>query len=302
MKKEEFTDDEKRLIELRQLDPDSGERDKQRTLVECAEILKKERRFSQAGEINRARVRHIELGIIARLKERSFFQACEKGEVEKVRHLIKEGVKVNAKDEQGWTALLSAAESGQKEIVELLISSGADPLLADKTCGCVPMRLAAGRGYMDIAKILIDHYPNVDVMEYDGDTALVWAASYGHEELVRFLLDKGADINKGNTFEKFTPLIGAVMTGPGESNDDKAYHMVTLLIHKGANVNAGDDHNFTALYWAATRGYYKTATLLIDSGAVVNCRLIDGRTPLSEAKRKGDKTMTELLIKHGAKE
>jgi len=51
--------------------------------------------------------------------------ACEIGDLEKVKQLLESGADVNAKNKYGWTALILASEEGHKEIVELLKSYGA---------------------------------------------------------------------------------------------------------------------------------------------------------------------------------
>ena len=57
--------------------------------------------------------------------DEKLLNACEVGDLEKIKQLLENGADVNAKDKYGWTALRYASSWGHKEIVELLKSYGA---------------------------------------------------------------------------------------------------------------------------------------------------------------------------------
>src|SRR5208283_1893942 len=59
-------------------------------------------------------------------KNRELMQAAEKGQLEEVTRLLNEGADVNAKDQQGKTALILAASKGQLPVTKLLLDKGAD--------------------------------------------------------------------------------------------------------------------------------------------------------------------------------
>lgn len=124
-----------------------------------------------------------------------------------------------------------------------------------------------------------------------GDTPIYEAAAHNHPELVRLLLDYGADINIcTNTGE--TPLHGAIA----------AHHqlMVTLLLDNGADINASLAQGQTPLRFAVIKGYADIVELLLARGAQPNTRGKTGLTPLHWAALKGQPAIVSLLTTHGA--
>lgn len=88
-------------------------------------------------------------------------------------------------------------------------------------------------------------------------TALMLACQQGHDQVVRMLLDRGADASLGQGGS--TPLMSAALWGYTD--------VVGVLLDKGAPVDAKDAHGKTALYYASLAGNDDTATLLIGHGA-----------------------------------
>lgn len=78
--------------------------------------------------------------------------AAGSGCVEVARLLLDRGANVNAKDGDGWTALIKAAQAGHIEMVQLLMDHGADMTAADST-GRTAWMFAAMGGHTDIAEI-----------------------------------------------------------------------------------------------------------------------------------------------------
>ncbi|MEW6349381.1 MAG: ankyrin repeat domain-containing protein [Thermodesulfobacteriota bacterium] len=171
--------------------------------------------------------------------------------LEVAKMLIEKGADVNAKNSGIWakgkTALMQFAVVYNVEAVKLLLDSGADAhaTMADGSnalirllCGgtnfndlkALPIferrdRVSGGNkerptGYdarrRQVARLLVTHGIDVNArLKGDGSTALAWAVSFGHSELVRLLLQKGATVD-AKLNDGRTPLICAVLLGNAE--------------------------------------------------------------------------------------
>ena len=120
-----------------------------------------------------------------------------------------------------------------------------------------------------------------------GATAFMLAAKAADVEVMRLLLDHGADPTIG-TEDNITPLMAAAGIS-WASNQDRAseaqvLEAVTLLVEElGADVNAESDVGETAMHAAAYRGANRVVQYLFDRGAALDVVARDGRTPLRVA-------------------
>ena len=153
--------------------------------------------------------------------------------------LVEKGADVNVTDgRQGFTALLSAAGSGQLDIVRLLIAKGAKIDQGNVSFGTV-------------------RHGDVALKEL---TPLMLAAPYGTPEMIQTLLAAGAD-PKRRDVRGMTPLMLAVAS---ENQDPR---VVELLLVKGSDVNAQSGAGESALDWARKFGNPKVIALLEKHGA-----------------------------------
>ena len=92
------------------------------------------------------------------------------------------------------TALQAACEWGNTSTVGFLIDSGADVnLQGGEYKGLAPLIRAAYRGHLEIVKLLLDGGADTAVVDEDVETPLMKAVYNGHIEVARVLLDRGAD-------------------------------------------------------------------------------------------------------------
>ena len=175
----------------------------------------------------------------------------EKGESESVKRMMDKGADVNVSDM--WaSALIYASAYGHTEIVKMLIEAGAD-VNATASSDLVKWKKRPPRHY---------HNPFGKPL---GGTALVYASCSGHTDVVKLLIEAGADVNKKDKKNRYTVLMVASSAGHTE--------VAKLLIEAGANVNAQDKGGNTALLDASWRGETEIVKLLIEGGADVNAMI-----------------------------
>jgi ankyrin repeat protein len=125
----------------------------------------------------------------------------------------------------------------------------------------------------------------VDSMDRIGFTALMYAALYGHVEIMEFLLTERdrkaleADINLAGEANGFTPLMMASMNGKLPA--------VKFLIARGAILNVEDKNGFTALMFAAGNNHFEVVRCLVEKGADTNIQGKDKWTALKWAEARG---------------
>jgi len=191
-----------------------------------------------------------------------------------------------SKTEQGISLLQFAAYCRNKEAIEIIRAY----------YNKLDIFEAASLGEGDTLLHLIEKDPDqANTYSVDGFTPLGLASFFGHTELVKMLLDKGANPNiAANNQFKVTPLHSACAI----SN----YDIAEILIKNGANVNAKQMQNVTPLHSAAHNGQSKLVNLLIENGADINSKMENGQTPLFMATEKEFKETIELLKKNGGQQ
>jgi len=179
---------------------------------------------------------------------------------------------------QGASPLILAAERGHKDVVQLLLTSGADPNLADED-GFTPLLDAVDDGHFEVAKLLLDYGADPNIAnKVDGYVPLMYASGSGHEDIVQLLLDRGSDPNVADTMDGSTALQLAVI--------QCRKHIAQLLLDRGADPDIPDDHGSTPLHWAVMKNYQDLVKLLLDRGAKLNIEDRHGKTPKDYALQK----------------
>ena len=194
--------------------------------------------------------------------------------------LIDKGANVNAKNNWGGTPLYVAISDFN--LMQRLIAKGAE-VNVKAFVGITPLHQAASSGNLKVAKLLIDHGADLNARSTDGTVLhqIINQKSKSNVEMAKLLLESGTKLQEfsfGNT-----ELHLAAMKGLAD--------LVPLLVKHGADVNAVNDYNHTALYYAAKHGYRKAADALIAAGAKEN-EIVEtnyGKAPqLAEMLREGE--------------
>ena len=206
-----------------------------------------------------------------------------------VKRLLEAGADVNAKGNNGQTALMLASWEG-KELASELLKAGADVNAKDND-GQTALMLASWEG-KELASELLKAGADVNAKANDSWTALMLASRVGRTEVVDMLLKTGADVNaKANDGQ--TALIWATARGHIKIAD--------MLIKAGADVNAKGHIGNTPLRVASREGHTEIADMLVKAGADVNAKSIAGLTALMLAYSEGHTEIADMLVKAGAK-
>ncbi|KAI3434440.1 hypothetical protein D9Q98_002517 [Chlorella vulgaris] len=150
---------------------------------------------------------------------------------------------------------------------------------------------AAANGQVEVVRLLLDRGADLEAVDSDGDTALAVAAAHGHVEVVRLLLKNSANLDAPGR-NGYTPLIGAALAGHLE--------VVQVLLKSSADLEATDNDGDTALTVAAGKGHLDVVQLLLDHDADLDVHDNDGNTALIGAAVKGHLEMVRLLLEGGA--
>ncbi len=211
--------------------------------------------------------------------------AAESNDVNKMRQLVRVGANINAKDDNGWTTLHTAAVMNSAAIAKYLLDAGMKVNVPLKDDG-EPFTDELKKKLRTITGTSYDRWTR------DGEVPLYLAARENAFGVAALLIEKGADINAKNNYG-YAPLHNAAWRNGVE--------VAALLIEKGADINAKDSSGATPLHDAAWQNAVGVAALLIEKGADINAKDNYGRTPLKIAKDYNKAEVVALLRKAGAK-
>jgi ankyrin repeat protein len=165
--------------------------------------------FLRASESENPDVVRLLLDHIADVRNNSgmtpLHMVASTGCLEVARILLERSEEVNARDDEGSTALHKASqawEKGHPDLVELLLDHGADAHVRDNS-GSTSLHVAAYCGCLKVSRILLERNAEVNALDDNGSTPLLRASKAGHLDVVQLLLDYDADVhmrdNSGNT-------------------------------------------------------------------------------------------------------
>jgi len=149
---------------------------------------------------------------------------------------------------------------------------------------------AAAAGNFDVVAHLVYTHPDaINFYAEDGFTPLGLACYFGHFEVARYLVLKGADVNlPSNNGFKVYPIHSAAA---GNYTD-----IARMLIENNAQVNVRQQAGVTPLHSAAQNGNIDLLILLLEHGADINIRMEGGKLPADLAKEKGFDEIAEALM------
>jgi ankyrin repeat protein len=189
--------------------------------------------------------------------------ACSNGSAPVAARLLTAGADANRARANGETPLMTAAFTGNVELVTLLNAHGANPNAVESAAKQTALMWAVSERHTDVVRALVGAGADVRARSTGGFTALLFAARQGNIESAKILLDAGADPNEKGR-DGNSALVTAVASGREE--------VALLLLNRGANPNAADT-GYSALHAAVSKNELKAIASLLAHGADPNVRL-----------------------------
>lgn len=208
--------------------------------------------------------------------------------------LLKQGAKLDAHDDIGWTPLDYALDRNREAMIDLFRRHGAKETRVNWPNSWGERReaflSATKRGDLSVIESLLKEDPSLATARgEDGDTPLHWAAHDGHYEMAALLLQHGADVSAQETrYWGGTPLHWAAERQPV---------LVELLLDHGAQVNCRNERTGqTPLHYCGRcDDVAEVAQLLLSRGADAGLTDNLGNRALDYAKKRGNKAVAQAL-------
>ena len=195
--------------------------------------------------------------------------------------LLERGAEANSQDKNKKTPLHLAMEGDWFQLARILLDHGANANTED-IHGTTPLHLLSASKIhdsdaLDLISPLLEHGAVVNIEDKNKQTPLLLAIGGDWFELARILLEHGADTDVVNN-KGVAPLhLLSISQRHGEGD---ALDLLSLLLGHGAVVNKRDKFNQTPLLLAMGRGWFKLARVLLEHGADANAEDNNSKTPL----------------------
>jgi ankyrin repeat protein len=239
--------------------------------------------------------------------KQEFFEAIEKGAVEKVEQALASGeFKPGIKNDKEYTALMYAIRKSRPRVVRVLIDNGADYKTPQKSF-YLDREINYEAGKVNSTDVQFPLHP------------LTEAARLGHLEIVKILLEAGAEPNALITLGKIKKFSNQVyelilsdlskkeakircVYSPLLFASEKGYPGVAkTLLEAGADPHIKGPGYHTPLHKAARSGHVEVLKKLLRYGGNVDIYTENGSTPLGLAALHGQTKVVKFLVKNGAK-
>ena len=245
---------------------------------------------------------------------------------EVLQSIIDQGADVNATNKQNATPLMLASKKGNVDVMNVLLSAGANMALksmcgntwihyaihgdcskevlqsiidfgadvnATNTENCSVLMLASKKGNVDAMNVLLRAGANMALKNINGDTWIHHAVNGDcSKEVLKLIIDQGTDVNATNKEN-----CSALMLASKKGNVD----VMNVLLREGADQATEDSFGFSWIHYAVLGDCRKEVIQsVLDHGADVNTTSKKNVTPLMLAGEKGNVDAMAVLINAGA--
>jgi uncharacterized protein len=216
----------------------------------------------------------------------SLFAAVKNNDIKELRSLLHQGADANACDDDSDNVLMYAAIYSSIDVMQMLLENGSKPDVRNRLGETALMWSAHDP---DKIKLLLQHGADINAKAKSGNTILLIACvGYGKYDIIKMLLDKGADPLTKNV-KKETALMRASIFGDTAT--------ISLLLSKSIDVNAQDQDGNTALINAVLNSNRSAVFKLLEHGADPEIAMSFGLTALSCAVIYNDIETVNAILK-----
>lgn len=184
-----------------------------------------------------------------------------------------------------------AIDSVDIETVESILNQNPDILNVKNSDGLTPLNLASYRGHLDIVKFLLDRGADVNIGDNENSQPIHNSTVAGHIDVIDLLLAHGVDINARDD-NGMTALLFAISFRRNET--------ANYLLEKNADAKIANNDGETGLHYTALRGQVDLVEKMIATGSDLNARTFEGETPLHYTVWGHQLEVAELLLQSGA--
>ena len=212
------------------------------------------------------------------------FTAIKDGDEAAVERMLELDPKVvDARDENGLSPILVALYHGKNEIATAILRRG--PKLT-------VFEAAAAGDVARVRELVGRDGAQANALAPDGYGPLGLAAFFKRREVVRYLLEMGADPRRASRQGGFAPLHSATATDAGARDIE----IVRMLLEKGADPNAKSQSGSTSVHTVAFTGDLESLDLLFKHGADPEIKNNEGKTAADIARERGNQEIADLLV------
>jgi uncharacterized protein len=212
------------------------------------------------------------------------FIAIKAGDAAAVERLLdRDRALVDARDEKGLSPILTALYHGKNDIARAILRRSPELSVFEA---------AAADDAARVREIVGGDPAQANAVAPDGFSPLGLAAFFKRRDVVRYLLEAGADARPASRQGGFTPLHSAVATDAAAVDIE----IMRMLLDKGADPNAKAQSGSTPLHTVGFTGDRASLDLLLKHGADPAITNNDGKTAAEIARERGNQEVADLLV------